>query len=204
MSPVLENGQTRTFLFSAGTGAPAATLHRCVSPASLLRSRRALLVSVAIAAASPAAAHAAAPPLVVGIADQKPDMFTDPLFTGLGLRDARISVAWDVLHYGWQRRELDAWMTAAHAAGVRPLLTFDHSRIKARTRILPRPERLAHELRMVRRRYPWARQFAAWNEANYCGEKTCHRPELVAAYYHALKQACPSCRILVDVVEVFL
>jgi hypothetical protein len=143
-------------------------------------------------------ARAAAPPLVVGIADQKPAMFTSPLFTGLGLRDARIAIAWDALHVGWQRRELDAWMAAAHAEGVRPLVTFDHSRSRSekRRKQLPRPEQLAHELRMLRRRYPWVRQFASWNEANYCGEKTCHRPQLVAAYYRALKLACPSCRIL--------
>jgi hypothetical protein len=156
------------------------------------------LLATALAVTAAGSARAAVPPLVVGIADQKPAMFTDPLFTGLKLRDARIAIAWDALHSGWQRRELDAWMAAAHAAGVRPLVTFDHSRSASekRRKFLPRPERLAHELRMLRRRYPWVRQFASWNEANYCGEKTCHRPQLVAAYYHALKKACPTCRIL--------
>ena len=167
---------------------PAASPHRPL----------ALLASVLALAAGAASAHAARPPLVVGIADQKPEMFTDPLFTGLKLSDARVAIAWNALHVGWQRRELDAWMAAAHAAGVRPLVTFDHARsTSARKRKqLPRPEQLAHELRMLRRRYPFVRQFASWNEANYCGEKTCHRPELVAAYYRALKLACPSCRIL--------
>jgi hypothetical protein len=155
-----------------------------------------LATALAFTAAGPA--RATSPPLVVGIADQKTAMFTDPLFTALKLRDARIAIAWNALHSGWQRRELDAWMAAAHAANVRPLVTFDHARsTSARLRKqLPRPEQLAHELRMLRRRYPWVHQFASWNEANYCGEKTCHRPQLVAAYYRALKLACPSCRIL--------
>lgn len=165
-------------------------------PASPYRLRRALLTSLVLAAAVPATATAAAPRLVVGIGDQKPQMFSDPRFTGLGIRDARVSVAWDVLHSGWQRRDLDTWMHAARVAGVRPLVTFDHSRVPSRRRMLPRPARLAHELRMLRRRYPWVRQFASWNEANFCGEKTCHRPQLVAAYYRALKLACPGCRIL--------
>jgi hypothetical protein len=162
------------------------------------RFRQVLLATTAAALATSGAAHAAPRPVVVGIADQKPAMFTDPLFTGLKLRDARIAIAWNALHVGWQRRELDAWMKAARAAGVRPLVTFDHARSasKRKRKQLPRPEQLAHELRMLRRRYPWARQFAAWNEANYCGEKTCHRPRLVAAYYRALKLACPTCRIL--------
>jgi hypothetical protein len=156
------------------------------------------LLAVLSLAAGAATARAATPPLVVGIAEQKPEMFTDPLFTGLKLQDARVSIAWNALHVRWQRQELDAWMAAAKAAGVRPLVTFDHARsTSARARKqLPRPEQLAHELRMLRRRYPFARQFASWNEANYCGEKTCHRPELVAAYYRALKLACPTCRIL--------
>jgi hypothetical protein len=162
------------------------------------RHRLRALLAVALALAATGSARAATPPLVVGIADQKPAMFTDPLFTGIGMRDARIAIAWDALHVGWQRRELDAWMAAAHAAGVRPLVTFDHARSASekRRKFLPRPERLAQELRHLRRRYPFVRQFASWNEANYCGEKTCHRPELVAAYYRALKKACPSCRIL--------
>lgn len=163
-------------------------------PVRSLRILLAAATAAAVFAALPA--RAAPPPLVVGIADQKPAMFTDPLFTGLGIRHARIAVAWDVLHVGWQRRDLDAWMAAAHAAGVEPLVTFDHSRRRGRTRQLPRPAQLAHELRTLRRRYPFLRLFAAWNEANYCGEKTCHRPQLVAAYYRQLKLACPSCRIL--------
>jgi hypothetical protein len=158
----------------------------------------ALLVSVLALTAGASVARAAPPPLVVGIADQKPEMFTDPLFTGLKLKDARVAIAWNALHVGWQRRELDAWMGAARAAGVRPLVTFDHARStgERKRKQLPRPEQLAHELRMLRRRYPFVRQFASWNEANYCGEKTCHRPQLVAAYYRALKLACPGCKIL--------
>jgi hypothetical protein len=161
-----------------------------------VRSRHLALALAAVLLLAAAPAQAAAPPLVVGIADQKPQMFTDPLFTGLGIKNARIAVAWDVLHIGWQRRDLDAWMAAAHLAGVDPLVTFDHSRRRGHTKQLPRPSQLAHELRMLRRRYPFVRQFAAWNEANYCGEKTCHRPQLVAAYYRQLKLACRSCRIL--------
>jgi hypothetical protein len=161
-----------------------------------VRSRHLLVSLVATLLLAAASARAATPPLVVGIAEQKPAMFTDPLFTGLGIDHARIAVAWDVLHVGWQRRDLDAWMAAAHAAGVEPLVTFDHSRRRGHTKQLPRPAQLAHELRMLRRRYPFVRQFATWNEANYCGEKTCHRPQLVAAYYRQLKLACRSCRIL--------
>ncbi len=40
------------------------------------------------------------------------------------------------------------------------------------------------------------KEYAAWNEANHCGEPTCHRPRLVAAYYRNMRRDCPDCRIL--------
>ena len=48
----------------------------------------------------------------------------------------------------------------------------------------------------MRARHPWVRNFATWNEANHCGEPTCHRPRLVAAYYRVLRTECPSCTVL--------
>ena len=44
---------------------------------------------------------------VVGIADQKADMFSDPLFASLGVKHARIAVSWDALNRDWQRQRLD-------------------------------------------------------------------------------------------------
>ena len=61
---------------------------------------------------------------------------------------------------------------------------------------LPTPERFLFEFRRFRARYPWVEEYAAWNEANHCGEPTCHRPRLVAAYYRNMRRECPDCRIL--------
>jgi hypothetical protein len=74
------------------------------------------------------------------------------------------------------------------------LLSFTHS--SSNRRQLPSPERLLYEFRRFRARYPWVTDYASWNEANHCGEPTCHRPELVAAYWRKLRVACPTCRIL--------
>jgi hypothetical protein len=137
----------------------------------------------------------AASALVIGIGDQKPDMFRDQRFAAMGIRYARVSVGWDVLTSPWQTQQLDAWMAAAHAAGVEPLLSFGHSRGPAR-RVLPSPSRFTYEFRRIRTRYPWVRTFATWNEANHCGEPTCHRPQLVAAYWRSLRRECPKCTIL--------
>ena len=153
--------------------------------------RRLVLLVVAAAAL---AAPASAPALVVGIADQKPDMFLDGRFADLGIRHARINVAWDAMQSDWQRAELDRWMFLARMRRVEPLVSFGHSRTNRR--LLPSPGRLKTEFRLFRKRYPWVRTFATWNEANHCGEPTCHREKLVAAYWRKLRQACPSCRIL--------
>jgi hypothetical protein len=141
-----------------------------------------------LALASPAGA------VTVGIADQKPDMFSDARFHASGMRNARLAVPWDVLTSPWQTAEIDAWLNAAQRAGVVPLVSFSHSRTNRRQ--LPTPERYLYEFRRFRARYPWVTEFATWNEANHCGEPTCHRPSLVAAFYRKLRRECPECRIL--------
>ncbi len=157
-----------------------------------------LLSAGLTAAAAQARAQAAVIPqqtgVQVGIADQKPDMFSDPRFGALGIRRARLAVAWDVLTTRVQIAELDRWMQAAKALEVEPLISFMHSR--ANRRQVPSPWRMRREFRRLRQRYPWVTTFATWNEANHCGEPLCHRPKLAAAYYRALRRECPSCTIL--------
>jgi len=164
-------------------------MHR---PRVRLRFRVVLLGALAAGLAAGAAAPALA--LTVGIADNKPDMFGDPRFHAAGVRFARLSVGWDALSSPWQVAEIDAWLGAARAANVEPLVSFGHSRTNRRS--LPTPERFLFEFRRFRARYPWVEEYAAWNEANHCGEPTCHRPRLVAAYYRNMRRDCPDCRIL--------
>jgi hypothetical protein len=149
-----------------------------------------LLAVAALALAAPSSASA----LVVGIADQKPDMFTDSRFDDLGVRYARLNVAWDAMNHAWEVEELDRWLGGARRAGVQPLVSFGHSRVHRRE--LPTPERFKWEFRQFRARYPWVTTFATWNEANHCGEPTCHREKLVAAYYRKLRQECRGCTVL--------
>jgi len=134
--------------------------------------------------------------VLVGIGDQKPAMFTDPRFADLGLRHARLTVPWDAMDNPRQRAKVNLWMQTARAHHIAPLVTFGHSWRRSHRRRLPSPGRLGHEFRMIRSRYPWVRDFSTWNEANLCGEPTCHRVGMVAAYYHQLRHDCPRCRIL--------
>jgi hypothetical protein len=130
----------------------------------------------------------------VGIGDQKLDMFADQRFADLGIRHARLAVAWDALSIDWQVEQIDAWLAGARELAVEPLISFGHSRTNRRS--TPTPERMRYEFRRFRKRYPWVRTFATWNEANHCGEPLCHRAKLAAAYYRALRAECPSCTIL--------
>ena len=151
---------------------------------------RALLIALALLVTAPASAGA----VVVGIGDQKPDMFGDARFHALNIKHARLTVPWDAMRHGWQVAEVDAWMNAARDTGVRPLVSFGHSRVRRHS--LPKPHVFAREFRKVRERYPWVRDFATWNEANHCGEPVCRREKLVASYFRKLQLECPRCRIL--------
>ncbi len=144
----------------------------------------------------PAPRGVPSPGLKIGIADQKPAMFTDPRLAALEVRHVRLVVPWDVMATAWQRDDLRRWLEAARVAQVEPLLTFGHSRRAGRQKQRPSPAELQRRFRQLRAAYPWVRDWATWNEPNHCGELLCRRPELAARYYDALHRACPSCRIL--------
>jgi hypothetical protein len=158
-----------------------------------MRARQRISLVLAVFAAVLACA-APAGALTVGIADNKADMFFDPRFASSGVTHARISVGWDALSSPWQTEQLDQWLNAARNERVDALVSFGHSRTDRRS--LPTPERFLYEFRRFRARYPWVKEYATWNEANHCGEPTCHRPALVAAYYRNLRRECPDCSIL--------
>ena len=152
--------------------------------------RRALLIALALLAAAPASANA----FVIGIADQKPDMFLDQRFLDLDIHHARISVPWDALRYGWQVSELDLWMAGAYLRNVHPLVSFSRSRMQPYE--LPTAPEFRQAFREFRARYPFVTNFATWNEANVCGQLTCRRAGLVAAYWRRMRAECPGCRVL--------
>ncbi len=151
----------------------------------------ALATAAALALAAPVQARH---DLVLGIADQRAATFFDPRLADLEMGHARIGVSWNVLDIDWERAHVDRWLASAQRRGITPLVTFQHSALERSD--LPRPQEFAKQFRAFRERYPHVTQFAVWNEANHCGEPTCHRPELVAAYWRKLSLACRQCTIL--------
>jgi hypothetical protein len=143
--------------------------------------------------ATPAAAHAATP--VIGYGDQRPEMFSDPLFTQLELRDTRVVVEWDTFRFADKTARLDGWMAAAKAAGSRPLVAIEHSWTPGRTKSAPTAGQYTALIRTLRSRYPFVKTFSPWNEANHSSQPTARNPRLAATYWRLMRRACPRCTV---------
>src|SRR3954463_2131412 len=131
---------------------------------------------------------------LLGVADQKPQTFSDPLFRKLAPARSRLNTPWNSIFT--EPARLDEWLSAARAAGVEPLVAFEHARgaaCPARPCSLPSVTQYTRAVSAFHRRYPWAHLLQPWNEANSATQPTGTRPELAAAYYNALKGVCPPC-----------
>lgn len=127
----------------------------------------------------------------IGIADQKADMFGDQRFKDLKIRHARLSVPWDTLRYDFTTEDVDRWLTGARANGVAPLVTFQRSRVRPHSR--PTVAQYTSEFRKFKRKYPWIKNYIAWNEPNL---EDARRPKLIASYYKAMRANCSGCKVL--------
>ncbi len=155
-----------------------------------------LLAAASLAALAVAPSPASAKPLV-GIADQKPDMFSDSRFVSLNLKTARYFVPYDVRTNSFQLERLDAWMAGAKRYKIAPLITMERSsNAKTRRKGAPTVEKYRSSIRFLRNRYPRVRAYSAWNEPNDGGQPTFRKPQLVASYIRVLAQECRGCRIL--------
>jgi hypothetical protein len=157
---------------------------------------RTFLTAVLAAIALVAVPGTAAAGFTVGFGEQRAGMFSDPNWQVLGLKQARLVVGWDALGSSWQRREIDAWMSAAEAAGARPLVAFTRSRTPSRARRIPSPASYKREFLRFRERYPFVTDFLTWNEANHCSQPVCHKPRVVARYFDVMTANCPGCKIV--------
>jgi hypothetical protein len=150
-----------------------------------------LLIALLALLAAPAAAQAK---LTVGIAENNPGMFTDPLFAQMGAKHARVVVSWNVA-YG-RDDELNRVIQYIHSAeqqGVTPLVTFEHARgdaticnrrrnrRKAQCK-LPTPKQYEAALRRFKALFPTVRNVVAWNEINHFTQPTYKSPKAAARF----------------------
>jgi hypothetical protein len=128
-----------------------------------------------------------------GVGDQDPAMLTDPRFTWLGIRSARLTVPWDATRHHGDLMAAEQWLNAARAAGVEPLVAFNQS--TKHENLLPSVSSYAGAVRAFLRHFPWVTHYQAWNEANQGGQPTSHSPARAAQYFNWLNGACHKCAV---------
>ena len=132
----------------------------------------------------------------VGISDQDPDTFSDRRFTALGMRYARLITPWNSMTTEPDR--LDRWLQAARAAGIEPLVAFNHARSDVcpkRPCRLPSIGQYRYAFNAFRAKYPWVRSFQPWNEANHQSQPTAKNPKRAAQFYNVVRSSCHGCTI---------
>ncbi len=132
--------------------------------------------------------------LVVGIGEQNTAMFADPQFAALKIDDARLVVSYDAVAVRFERQLVDAWLDAARRAGVRPFITFGHSRVHPEK--LPSVAEFRAAFRAFRKRYPRVDTYAPWNEINHASQPTAKAPARAAQYYDLVEEECRGCTVL--------
>ena len=142
-----------------------------------------------------AAAPAAAKP-IVALGDQDPAMFVDPAYERLGLEHSRLVVPWNWHRELHVRSHVDAWLTAAKTAGVRPLIAFGRDYSRGGEKQLPSLRAYRKMFRAFRARYPHVREFTPWNEANHAGQPTYRKPRAAARFYNFMRTSCRRCTIV--------
>jgi hypothetical protein len=150
-----------------------------------------LLIAVAALLAVPAAAQAK---LTVGIAENNPGMFDDPLFGQMGAKHARLVVSWNVATA--KNDEINRvihYLQLAQLRGVTPLVTFEHARgdaticnrrknrRKAQCK-LPTAKQYETAIRRFKTLFPQVRNVVAWNEINHFTQPTYKSPKAAAKF----------------------
>src|SRR3954463_6808356 len=160
-------------------------------------------MALSLAGGSDARAGTRAGP-VVGVGEQKPNMFQSKPWEALDLRVARYIAPWDALEDPGQLALLDAWMASARRAHVRVLLGFAHSlRTPELAKVAPTPRHFEREFKRFRARYPSVRDWLVWNEANHPASPTARRPRRAARLFDAVARNCRGCHVVAaDVLDI--
>jgi hypothetical protein len=153
-------------------------------------------------AAAPQKSDAA---VLVGVGDQDASMFTDPLFTQLGIKRARYFPSWNVAQKAQEATWLDQWLGQAQATGTEPLISFTAalgSACPKRPCKLPTVRQYTKAFRAFRKRWPQVKVVNPWNEANHRSQPTFKNPKRAAQFYNVVRRYCRGCKIVAaDVID---
>ncbi|HEY2140769.1 MAG TPA: hypothetical protein VGG98_01765 [Solirubrobacteraceae bacterium] len=141
-------------------------------------------------------AHAATSYLV-GIGDEQPEMFTDPLWLQLHTKIARYIAPYDAAYHVQDLTRARQWISVAEAQHVQVLVAFYHS--ERTPTVLPSVALYQRDVKRFMKLFPKVRQYQPWNETNRGNvAHAFSSPSAFAAaqYYQALKRACSSCTVV--------
>jgi hypothetical protein len=138
--------------------------------------------------------------LIVGLGDQKPSTFSDPLFQALKVKRTRYIVPWNAVQKPDELAEVDAWMAAARAARLEIMVAFNLDSGAACPEspcTAPSVSSYRTAVRAFHRRYPFVRIYQPWNESNSRTQPTTgpRGARLVARYYKTLRSVCRRCLV---------
>jgi hypothetical protein len=175
--------------------------------------RTALLVIALLSVALPASASASA---TVGISDQQASTFSNPLFSGLKLKVARVIVPYDVVSDRAQKATFTAWLKAAKSRHQTVLVAFEHSRLRSKYNKAPSVSAYTKALTSFKKKYGKSFDITPWNEVNVCQaagrmegqpSKVCKSatgPKLVAQYYAAASKVFSGRKVTaIDILDGF-
>jgi hypothetical protein len=165
----------------------------------LRRTLRVILAIVAVAGGGGAVPAGAAGAVVIGIADQSPSMFFDPRFAKLGITTTRFVVPWDIVTRRADRADLAAfraWLRAAQAANVSPLISFGADFTNPAANYVPTVSRYRSAVNAFLKAFPQLTTFTAWNEPDFVYRSLARNPGLAANYFNALFELCHHCAVL--------
>jgi hypothetical protein len=168
-----------------------------------------LLLLAAAVLAPAAAGRSSSPPAhaansyLVGIGDEQPEMFGNPLWQQLHVRIARYIAPYDAAVHPDSLARARAWIAGAEAQHVQILVAFYHSE-HTPTR-LPGVAQYKHDVQKFVKLFPHVKQYQSWDEANRGNERGAFSsPSAVAAakYYQGLLRVCKGCTVIgLDVLD---
>ncbi|MEJ7781235.1 MAG: hypothetical protein WKF99_01605 [Solirubrobacteraceae bacterium] len=146
----------------------------------------------------------------VGMGDQNIQMFDDPSFEALEMRQVRFFMRWDIMDEREERLRARAYIEKAIDGGYRPLIHLSTNDFRSKQAELPS---IAEFNKNVNRIVPYfrklgVRDFGTWNEANHATQPTFDSPNHAALYFkdmwQAVRKTCTmrSCRVVaLDVLD---
>ncbi len=148
---------------------------------------------------------------IVGMGDQKPQMFDSPAFQALGVKRVRFLVPYDWYKHQGNENEVIGFMNRAQAARADVFVHFTARRgcfrsgrySRAKACRAPSVKAYMSAFNRFRREYPFVRTFGVWNEGNHVSQPVARNPRRAAQYFLAARKACRGCTLVAaDVLDI--